>query len=398
MWRQFGMARRFTLISDRTNEFTENTNNDFRVRIPDGLRLEGKGWHVALLSLTLPNREGPVGSFVFGTGDSVARIYYNVVHFTGTLNQPRDDYSLLPNSHSVTGPEVSSANSGVAFWNKTMQLFNEDMVSNTLRLRKTTADSQDPTPMVYLKQSMCPSFYWDGEDLIIRRRKDCTDRNAVKPAIYSSFDIAYEVALQWGFVKVDAKGKVLPGPNLQMNIFQDEITSSNPLRTTSMALAGVSTLNGKALHAVRNLDMPQLPRVKESGTNETNTVWYYQVTEDKLLEKWVRLTGYVEWRLTNLNATYDTIHKHKGKTVMVYTDLQQSTIVGATKAQLLRQLVVKEGGQEGHTYSEPLHLEWVPVSTRQTDSIHVQLADVNGALLKLPSGKTLVTIALKQIV
>lgn len=83
---------------------------------------------------------------------------------------------------------------------------------------------------------------------------------------------------------------------------------------------------------------------------------------------------------------------------MVYTDLQQSTIVGATKAQLLRQLVVKEGGQEGHTYSEPKHLEWVPVSTHQTDSIHVQLADVNGALLKLPSGKTLVTVALKQMV
>ena len=392
------MERRLTLISDPTNEFTENTNNDFKVRIPDGLRLEDNGWHVALRSLTLRNRDEQAGSFVFGTLNSVARIYYNVLHLTGPKDKPRDDYVLLPNSHSVTGPEVSSANSGVAFWNKTMQLFNEDMVSNTLRLRKTTIDSEDPTPMIYLKQSMCPSFYWDGDDLIIRRRPGCTDGNATKPEIYSSFDIAYEVALQWGFVKVDAKGKVLPGPNLQMNIFKDEITSSNPLRTTSLALTGISTLNGTALHAVRNLDIPQLPRVKAAGANETDLVWYYTITEDKYLEKWVRLSGYIEWRMTNLNATYDTIHKHKGKTVMVYTDLQQSTIVGATKAQLLRQLVVSAGGQEGHTYSEPKHLEWVPVSTRQTDIMHVQLADVNGALLKLPSGKSLVTVALKQMV
>ena len=46
---------RLTLISDATDEFPNNTNNSYRVRIPDGLRLEGTGWHIALLSLTLPN-------------------------------------------------------------------------------------------------------------------------------------------------------------------------------------------------------------------------------------------------------------------------------------------------------------------------------------------------------
>lgn len=392
------MEQRLTLISDPTEEFPQNANNDFKVRIPDGLRLEGKGWHVALLSLTLPNRDDQTGSFVFGTLNYVARIFFNMLQLTGPAGKPLDDYVLHHASRNVIGPEVSSATSGVAFWNKTIQLFNSFLVTQTLRLRKKTIDSSHPTPTIYLKQSMVPSFYWDGEDLIIRRRTGCTDGNAVNPKIYSTFDMAYEVALQWGFVKVVAKGKVVPGPNLQMNIFKDEITSSNPLRKTSMALTGVSTLNGKALHAVRNLDIPQLPRVKATGANETDIVWYYQLTEDKSLQKWVRLSGYVEWRLTNLNATYDTIHKHKGKTVMVYTGLQQSTIVGATKAQLLRQLVVREGGQEGHTYSEPKHLEWVPVSTRQTDIIHVQLADVNGALIKLPSGKSLVTVALKQMV
>ena len=49
------MEQRMTLISDKTDEFPNNANNSFKVRIPNGLRLEGTGWHVALLSLTLPN-------------------------------------------------------------------------------------------------------------------------------------------------------------------------------------------------------------------------------------------------------------------------------------------------------------------------------------------------------
>ena len=73
--------------------------------------------------------------------------------------------------------------------------------------------------------------------------------------------------------------------------------------------------------------------------------------------------------------------------------------MGNTKVQLLRELVVKRGTEHGeHTYTEPLHLQWIPVSTHNTDIVEVQLADVNGDLLQLPKGKSLVTLALKQMV
>ena len=105
-----------------------------------------------------------------------------------------------------------------------------------------------------------------------------------------------------------------------------------------------------------------------------------------------------EWRFTNLNATYDTIHKHVGKTVMVHSNLQQSNVVGASKVQLLRQLDIPHAEETGHTYTEPTHLEWLPVSTRETDIVEVQLADVVGNLLNLPKGKSLVTVMLAQTV
>ena len=184
------------------------------------------------------------------------------------------------------------------------------------------------------------------------------------------------------------------GPNLRMTVFQGEITSSYPIRDVSLHVPGLPTLNGKALHARQHLDMPRGLDKAAKGSTVYDVLWYYTRGD----EKWVRLSGYVEWHSTNLKDTYHTIHRHKGKAVMVYTDLQESNMVGSIKAQLLRQLVVRQGGQEGHTYAEPTHLEWIPVSTRQTDITEVQLADVDGHLLTLPMGKTLVTVALKQMV
>ena len=389
------MEQRLTLVSDPTDEFAQNKNNHFKVRIPDGLHLVGEGWYVTLLSLTLLNSDGQRVPFNFGHGKKVARIDYKILHMKGPLNKPLDTSTLYNASRDVLGTKVTNVTNGLAFWNKVIHLMNEDVISNSYRMRKTLVDVTDPTPAVYVKESMCPSFRWEGEDLIVKRRgTDATDGRQKKDnTLYSCFDIAYEVALQWGFIRVKSDGTIMVGPNLRMTLFQDEITAHHPQRVVKTYLRGVSNLHGKAIEPQGNLDIPRGNNVPSSGATVYDLMWYYTVGS----EKWIRLSGSVEWRLTKLNATYDAIHKHTGKAVMVYTNLQQSTVVGSTKAQLLRQLVVRRGGDAGHSYSEPKHLQWIPVSTRQTDIVEVQLADVNGTLLDLPQGKNLVTVALKQM-
>ena len=165
-----------------------------------------------------------------------------------------------------------------------------------------------------------------------------------------------------------------------------------------MNLEGLNSLNGSGLHADPNLDIPHGHDQVLRGTSPYDVMWYYTAVHGGKTEKLVRLSGHLEWRLTNLNATYDAIHKHVGKAVMVYSNLQQSNLVGSGRVQLLRQIVVPHGEESGHTYTEPTHLEWLPVSTHQTDIVEVQLADVEGNLLKLPKGKSLVTVLLSQTV
>ena len=389
------MEQRITLISDPTDEFGQNTNNSFKMRIPDGLRLEGKGWHVALLSLTLPNSDAQTNPLISGHDKTIAKSFWSMLHFQGATGKPRDIIMRYTYTTVIKEPHVMTAGDGVAFWRNMVQTVVADVLDRTLTKKRARQTGSDPNPTVYVKESMCPSFYWEGEDLILRKRgPDVSNGTAVRTRLYSYFDMAYEVALQWGFIRLDIRGNVTIGPNLRMTVYQDEITSSSPRRTDTFHIPGVPWFHGKALKGRRHLDMPRRPLIAARGSSVYDVLWYYT----KGSEKWVRLSGYVEWHFTNLNDTYNTIHRHKGKAVMVYTDLQQSNMVGNIKAQLLRQLVVRQGGQEGHTYAEPSHLEWIPVSTRQTDTVEVQLADVDGKLLTLPKGKTLVTVALKQMV
>ena len=48
--------KRLTLISDPTDEFPNNANNSFKVRLPERLSLPGTGWHASLMSLTVPDQ------------------------------------------------------------------------------------------------------------------------------------------------------------------------------------------------------------------------------------------------------------------------------------------------------------------------------------------------------
>ena len=381
---------RLTLISDATDEFPNNTNNSYRVRIPDGLRLEGTGWHIALLSLTLPNSTS-VQSTVIKNNHPLARLRLHALHFkviSGNQYTVLEKHKIV---EDVFEPQTPIPITGVGYWNNAVTVFETQTANAVSTLASSKVSISDPTPLIMVKKTMRPSFRWDGETLILEsRRQDITDG---ANTVYSAFDMNLDVAYQWGFVQ--KKDTIwIPGPNVRFSLDNFTITSANPPRASNMSLTGIDTLNGKAFTIDKRDDIPRYPRVVHSAYNRYHFLWHYTYQN----KEWVRFSGQVEWQFINLNQTFMDLHRHTGQAVMVYTNLQQSTIVGNSKAQLLRELVIERGGEAGHSYSEPTHLQWIPVSTHSTDIVEVQIADVNGNLLSLPHGKSLVTVALKQIV
>ena len=384
------MEERLTLISDATDEFPNNTNNSYRVRIPDGLRLDGTGWHIALLSLTLPNSTS-VQSTVIKANHPLARLTLHAIHFRVISGNRYTVLDKLKITEDVYEPQTPIPINGVGYWNNAVTVFEMQVANAVSALASKKVSLLDPSPLIMVKKTMRPAFRWDGEIMIMEsRRKDITNgRNT----IYSAFDMNLDVAYQWGFAQ--KKGNIwIPGPNVRYAMDNFTITDANPPRSSSLRPEGIDTLNGKAFALDKRDDMPRYPKVVHSDYNRYHVVWHYTY-ENK---EWIRFSGQVEWQFINLNQTFMDLHRHTGQAIMVYTNLQQSTIVGGSKAQLLRELVIERGGEAGHSYSEPTHLQWIPVSTHSTDIVEVQIADVNGNLLSLPQGKSLVTVALKQIV
>ena len=381
---------RLTLISDATDEFPNNTNNSYRVRIPDGLRLEGTGWHVALLSLTLPNSTS-VQSTVIKANHPLARLRLHAIHFKTIRSNQYTVLDTLKIVEDVYEPQTPISITGVGYWNNAVTVFETQTANAVSSLASKKVSISDPTPLIMVKKTMRPSFRWDGETLILEsRRLDLTDgRNT----IYSAFDLNLDVAYQWGFVQ--KKDNIwIPGPNVRFSLDNFTIRDGIPARPGSLRPTGIESLNGAAFTIDKRDDIPRYPRVVHSAYNRYHVLWHY--TYDN--KEWVRFSGQVEWQFINLNQTFLDIHRHTGQAVMVYTNLQQSTIVGNSRAQLLRELVIERGGEAGHSYSEPTHLQWIPVSTHNADIVEVQIADVSGNLLSLPQGKSLVTVALKRIV
>ena len=112
--------------------------------------------------------------------------------------------------------------------------------------------------------------------------------------------------------------------------------------------------------------------------------------------KRLHLSRMVEWQFNNLNASFEKVVGTSKRTVMVYSDVVESSVVGSCKFPLLREVQLLRTG-EGESTVEPLHHKWIKVRGHQLEMVEVEIAGTSGSLAISPPGKTLVTIGLKQL-
>ena len=129
------------------------------------------------------------------------------------------------------------------------------------------------------------------------------------------------------------------------------------------------------------------------GVNNTSRAFMI-MTADNV--KWVRLYPALQWQMNNLDASFEKMVGTRKRTVMVYSDLVESTVVGSGKFPLLREVQLLRTG-DGESTAEPLHHQWIKLRGQQLDILEVEIASTAGPLTILPPGKTIVTIGLKQV-
>ena len=384
--------KRLTLVSDPTDEFPNNANNSFKVRLPERLSLPGEGWHASLMSLTVPDQGQSNAIIAADPHTKVIKFKMSYVirkWVTGMYRfaEVKTVDCVLELEEIMNASQIVAT--GSQFWKRVMQEMHNKMMHNVMAEQmRWLVTEPDQRPIVSAKQNAMPRLTWKKGALVIKAlpRTDLIKEN--KTAI-TEFFINLDIALKFGLVeekKVNNATKYFLGPNLQYTLPTSTYDSDTPLKgisdRTPYNWEGVQYMGvSPALlfgNIVANIEHDPMQVVTHQGV------------------KFLQLSLIVEWQLNNLDASFEKIEGTRKRTVMVYSDLVESTVVGSGKYPLLREVQLLRTG-DGESTAEPLHHQWIKLRGQQLDILEVEIASTSGPLAILPPGKTLVTIGLKQL-
>ena len=382
--------KRLTLISDPTDEFPKNTNNSFKVRLPEPLNLQGEGWYASLMSLTVPD-EGQSNAVIASDPHTKVIRYKHAIStrkWTDTGDPSTSAYLFIDTALSTKMIELEEimnatqiVSTGSQFWKRVMHTLHNKIMTEVMKDQwNASVAERDRKPIVFVNKDGMPQLSWKGESLVIEAiaKKNLMNNRQVSMV---EFYINVDIALKFGLLRRKtgktgyATSDFVLGPNLQYSL---------PTKTYDESTGPV----GSRYRTYYNWEGDVYEGVNFIGSA------FSIMTADNV--KWLRLFPAFEWQLHNLDASFEKIVGTRKRTVMVYSDLVESTVVGSGKYPLLREVQLLRTG-DGESTAEPLHHQWIKLRGQQLDIVEVEIASTAGPLTILPPGKTIVTIGLKQL-
>jgi len=364
--------QRYTFISDPTDEFPNNQNNSFKVRLPTQLQLPGEHWYVSLWSMSVPDDKFTT-QFLFGSIKyvlDVSMTFYKLDQY----NPVSAKYNRITTNHQsskVTIANVfskaSPVKTGVDFW-RNVQLEMDQTIQKKMYNEVKLASASG----IYhgLPNHWKPTMEWDGEDFIV----PAVDQTALldNNQTTSSFGIQLDVAEKLGFIN---EARTSTGPNVKADYptYKEEGTFIDNSLLRSHDLLG---------------DTQRGVLTKDVDTSDPRVNWFY------IQGHYIYFSRALRWTFTRINASFKALLNTK-ETVMVYSDLVQSSVVGTGRFPLLREVTLKRTG-EGRVTVEPYHREWIPIRSKTIDIVEMELATASGPLTQLSEGKTIITVGLQH--
>ena len=351
---------RMTLISDATNEFPDNTNVDFKVRLAEPIHLKAEErWQAALVSMSTQNRPNtPLDRLGLKQSDTLFVYGIRVLNDKFTSSDAlfiSDIQEARVTVGEVFGDSINSV-TGLEFWSR---ISDYCMHYQSLELLQNSKKNKH-----WSKTFENEMVITSVDPFLDQFRIDST----VSSASPSTFGVNLTVAKYFGLVEESRGGG---GYNLGRNArYASHRTFANGRQSRHM-------------YYPIETDMRSF--------TEAMTVKQLSNGEDVAM-----FSRYMSWTFRNLNASFDDVtRRFKTQLAMVYCDVVESSLVGNQKHALLRELMLKDSGGQ-RQFVEPLHYQWLGVRNNAIEVVHVQVADADGRLLSIPSGKTMVTVTLKR--
>ena len=331
------------------NEFPNNTSNNFKIRLPHPLRLDGSGWKVGLSSITLPDTKALLLiDRVDASNNPTVLFKVQWVRLDGqgggfTNGSAMFDVNDLD--------KVFTNVTGVGFVRSMISFFELRRIYNDFGPKfgaKYFHVNNNVSYRTYIK------FELGNNELVINNDK------TIKTLTYGpAFSINEDVAVKMGLIVYnDKQNRYQLGPNVIQEF------ANNTIPSMTRASTGLADANGYPLF------------------------W-------KVDHGFLRLGIFCNWRLINLEQTFETLFGATSRSLFVYSDVGTSGVVGNQVTDLIREVnFVRKG--VGSLYFEPLHIQYIPVRKDTIDIIETQVSETDGKLTRFGPGDTIVTLHFKR--
>ena len=263
---------------------------------------------------------------------------------------------------------------GVGFMKTATEWLNKQRIEKNMIPGWTTGYTDDAGK----RHDFYISYRFDGEDLIIdgsniQYYDFGRDSGWESPIFMLRTDLALEMG--WFKKKDPPPDKPIyalePGPNLVIEPRENKLPIPDDLKISW----------------------------NEDGSGSTlsigHTYWFIQRNKDGSLSDYVRLSTNVNWRFINLNHSFKNILGPSVRSLLVYSDVGSSSVVGNQVTDLLREVDYKCEGR-GSYYFEPTHPQYIKVRKDVIDIIEIQVAETTGELVEFGKGNTILTLHFKK--
>ena len=207
------------------------------------------------------------------------------------------------------------------------EVHNKTMVALMYEQDYAKTYDADERPLVSVKKNWMPMMTWKDNALILHAVPKGELLNGNKTKATSAFSLDLGVAEKFGFIEQPqgVVGHVL-GPNLQFTCptvtYDGQTPPKDPSNRTDYYWEGAHYAGTQPTDLTRDV-MDQMFVVKN---------------------KRLHLSRMVEWQFNNLNASFKKLVGTRERTVMVYSDVVESIVVGSGKFPLLRKVQLLRKG------------------------------------------------------
>jgi len=310
-------------------EYPNNKSNSFKIRLPEPIRL-GPDWKVGLMSISLPDTNRALPKFTLNDEPLFTMQWFS----TRMITIPTNSTHVKSRKENFTTENLSvnfGGLDGVGFMKTVVNFFETQRLiqgnANTNVLRGLYLLS-DPFDLKAKKNFSYMNFVWQGDELLIDNSETFNQFDTEKKI---AFGINKHLCHQMKWILKNNDETYQLGPNLKMEIDGAEIP--NPERRG--IYEDLQTSDGEAVFFLFSF-------------------YFFSI--------------HTNWRFLNLNTAYSNLIASPSRTLLVYSDVSSSSVLGDQKVDILREVQYKPSGR-GVFYFEPKLPQYIPVCKDCTSTL-----------------------------